>query len=231
MVLADNMTHWNSTYLSIHRALKLCHQIMTFYTINAVELVKDTLSTEEWNEIRKIELILMPFQKVTKHLEGNAVDSHYGSIWEVLPAVKLLLNHLEQKRDIYTDGSYLSTNVNLIWAKLYEYYELIDITSIYTTTLFLHSKFRFKYFRKRWTTKTLQPFQKSILAAICKLYNEQYRSNITETVLQALDSVQEEEEDIFTAFLNAGTTPKDEFDAYLNSSPIALEDNVSLFKW
>jgi hypothetical protein len=170
---------------------------MTFCTLNAKDLKQDTLSMQEWDQLEQIELILKPFQQVTKHLEGNAVHGHHGSIWEALPAVELLLAKLETAKDTYKDNSYLSTSVNLTWTKLEEYYKLMDNTPVYATALFLHLKFRFEYFKKKWVTKALRPYQKTTLQAIRSLYEEQYRRHgLTELALHTLDSEQEEE-DIF----------------------------------
>jgi hypothetical protein len=75
--------------------------------------------------LEQIELLLRPFQAVTKYLEGNAVHGHYGLIWKALPAIKLLLNKLEKVKTIYKYYKFLSTSINLIWSKLDEYYKLI----------------------------------------------------------------------------------------------------------
>ena len=39
------------------------------------------------------------------------------------------------------------------------------------------------------------------------------------------------EEDIFNAFLNSDSTPKDEFDVYLNAPTTASLDDDNLFRW
>jgi len=41
-----------------------------------------------------------------------------------LPAVKLLLMHLEELKKVHRTG-YIATSVNLAWTKLEEYYQLI----------------------------------------------------------------------------------------------------------
>ena len=142
----------------------------------------------------------------------------------------MLLQYLERLKETYKNNNYLVINVNLAWVKLKEYYRLMNIIPIYTVTVFLHPKFRFEYFKKRWNTKVLRPYQRPTLVAIRKLYDEQYRSNVTETTLQVID-VQDEEQDIFDAFLNENITPKDEFDIYIDSATTALDDNANLFKW
>jgi hypothetical protein len=182
MVIADNSTRWNSTYSMIHRALKLRTQIMLFCAMNTTDLKEDTLSQDEWTELEAIKSILRPFQEVTKWLEGNVKNAHHGSIWEALPAIKLLLVHLEEQKEVHRTN-YITTSVNLAWTKLEEYYQLMDDTPAYAVALFLHPKFRFNYFKSRWTTKTLQPYLKPTLTAIRKLYNTEYRDNVTEMTL------------------------------------------------
>jgi hAT family C-terminal dimerisation region len=180
-----------------------------------------------------MEAILAPFYKVTKRLEGNAEKGHHGSIWEALPAVELLLEHLEGLKRIHKTG-YLATSVNLAWAKLKEYYQLMDVTPAYAAALFLHPKFRFEYFKQRWTTKTLYPYQKPTLAAIRKLFDSQYRNSFTETALLAIQAQQEdkqEEEDIFNVFLNAYSTPKDEFEVYISGPTTSIDKDFDLIKW
>jgi len=43
------------------------------------------------------------------------------------------------------------------------------LSSAYAVALFLHPKFRFNYFKRRWTIKTLKPYLKLTLLAIRKL--------------------------------------------------------------
>ena len=214
----------------IHRALKLRTQIMLFCAMNIDDLKEDVLSQDEWSELKEIESILQSFQEVTKWLEGNAKDAHHGSIWEALPAVELLLMHLEELKKVHRTG-HIATSVNLAWTKLEEYYQLMDDTPAYAVALFLHPKFRFNYFKNRWTTKTLQPYLKPTLAAIRKLYNTEYRNNVTETTLQALDTEKQEKEDIFTTFLNKDIQLKDEFDTYFNGAPLVVPNDFNPIQW
>jgi hypothetical protein len=52
---------------------------------------------------------------------------------------------------------------------------------------------------------------------------------MTKTTLKALDAENEKkEEDIFTAFLNEDIKLKDEFNAYINRSTIAIKKDFNL---
>ena len=90
-IVRDNATRWNSSYLAIHRALKLKSRIKNFLDEHQANLEADTLSEDEWQQLRDIETVLAPFQSWTKHLEGQAKEGTYGSVWEALPAIKSLI--------------------------------------------------------------------------------------------------------------------------------------------
>ncbi len=51
--------------------------------------------------------------KIIKRLESNAIKGHHDSIWKALSAVELLLSHLERKKYVYEENSYLAISVNL----------------------------------------------------------------------------------------------------------------------
>jgi hypothetical protein len=70
MVILDNSTRWNSTYLSLQRALALRKRIKTFCFKHRAELNKDLLNDEEWLELEEIVNGLEPFYEVTLRLEG-----------------------------------------------------------------------------------------------------------------------------------------------------------------
>jgi hypothetical protein len=70
MVILDNSTRWNSTYLSLQRALALRKRIETFCFEHRAELSKDLLNDEEWSELEEIVNGLEPFYEVTLRLEG-----------------------------------------------------------------------------------------------------------------------------------------------------------------
>jgi hypothetical protein len=53
---------------------------MTFCSLHSDYLEQDTLLKDERYQLKQIELLLRPFQDVTKHLEGKAVHHHHDSI-------------------------------------------------------------------------------------------------------------------------------------------------------
>jgi hypothetical protein len=109
-VLQDNATRWNSTYKMIERALQKRDEIDTF--IRRCERESDTgkrvpaedhLMTEDWLLLAETAAILKPFYTQTMRLQSRAPDASHGSIWEALPTMELILDHLEDMKVVYQD--------------------------------------------------------------------------------------------------------------------------------
>jgi hypothetical protein len=98
MVILDNSTRWNSTYLSLQRALQLKTRLRAFCLEDgyAEELSKDLLTDEDWQQLAEIADGLKVFWQATKRVEGNAQRGSHGSIWEVLPLIEALQGVLEE---------------------------------------------------------------------------------------------------------------------------------------
>jgi hypothetical protein len=127
MVIADNETRWNSTYLSIRRGLLLATKIQVFSIDHQDELKEDLLIPEDWDILRHLEEYLEPFHRTTKQLEGHAANGHHGAIWEALPVMEHLLRHLERlKKTIPKRDTRIWECVNNSWATLDKYYNLTD---------------------------------------------------------------------------------------------------------
>jgi hypothetical protein len=47
--------------------------------------------------------ILKLFEKLTIALQSKAKDATHGSVWEIFPAIELLLEHLEYQKVVYQD--------------------------------------------------------------------------------------------------------------------------------
>lgn len=61
MVILDNSTRWNSTFLSLQRALLLKQRIDLFCFEYRAEISKDQLSEDDWEHIQEIVNGLEPF--------------------------------------------------------------------------------------------------------------------------------------------------------------------------
>jgi hypothetical protein len=86
-------------------------------------ILDDRISREDWEVLTEYMAILAPFKEV-KELEGQPYHGNRGSIWEVLPSMEYLLEHLEtmKERYEYHPDIHFRTNINLGWSKIDEYY-------------------------------------------------------------------------------------------------------------
>ena len=65
--------------------------------------LEDRLSNDDWLILAETADILRPFKEPTEWLQSKAENATHGSVWETLPAIQLLLEHLETQKVIYQD--------------------------------------------------------------------------------------------------------------------------------
>jgi hypothetical protein len=175
MLVQDNDTRWNSTYLMIDRALKKRREIEAFVRVSEMNTdakkrvpEKDQLTDEEWRILAETHRILQPLFYSTKHLEGRGRTATHGSIWETLPSMEYILSHFEnlktqyayddymQAEDVATDEMTVESRkhfreaINNAWRKLNDYYTLLDDSPVYTAALVLHPGHNWQYIEEKW---------------------------------------------------------------------------------
>ncbi|PQK15635.1 hypothetical protein BB8028_0005g11470 [Beauveria bassiana] len=125
---------------------------------------ENQLADKDWEVLYHLEAILTVFETVVKTLEG---DGHirkrkqgwtgsYGNIWDVILGYELLLNTLEEYKQLaagFPDAEYFRIGINLAWDKLDEYYRRLDETPIYYTAMALHPAYRWDWFDETWPQK------------------------------------------------------------------------------
>ena len=89
----------------IHRALRVEERLRQFVRDERYQnnLEKDALSNADWEHLCQVAVALKPFHDTTQRMQGDSEEGHYGSIWEAIPALEVLLAAIEQ-------GLPLSTN-------------------------------------------------------------------------------------------------------------------------
>jgi hypothetical protein len=139
-------------------------------------ILQDQLSSDDWNVVVQYHEILRPFKSATLYLQGQIGD-RTGAIWQVLPVFECLLAHLEDQRYVHLplesqkmrsnssdareeakllESEYLatehhfSTNINLGWQKLDEYYARLDQSPIFCAAVVLHPRQKWRWFEKHW---------------------------------------------------------------------------------
>jgi hypothetical protein len=173
-----------------------------------------------------MERILKPFQDVTKRLEGHGVEGHHGCVWEALPAVELLIKHLDEMKKIYTQASHpeLATSLNLAWAKLDKYYIKLDDSPAYAAAVMLHPSYRLRYFEESWKSslaKYLGPMKKRLR----RLFDDEYRP-------AAAEEDEQPEKDILDSYMDTLLPGKltDQYDEYAKGNRLRNKPE-NVFKW
>jgi hypothetical protein len=108
--------------------------------------------------------ILLPSKSATLLPQGQ-IGGCSGAIRQVLPVFDQLLTHLEEQRythrpiglqsmdqalEYLTAEHYFSTNINLGWQKLDEYYTRLDQSPIFCAAVVLHPHQKWLWFEKHW---------------------------------------------------------------------------------
>jgi hypothetical protein len=157
-LIRDNKTRWNSTYDMIERAVKLRNTIDAYIQTQLQNDPKssirhDQLSALDWTNLTEYLSILQPFKVATKSLEGRATGGQFGAIWEVLPAMEFLLEHLEELKQQYKNhpDDHFKIGINLAWQKLDEYYNKTSVSPAYVAAVVLHPALRWQWIKKQWS--------------------------------------------------------------------------------
>ena len=165
MLRQDNDKRWNSTYDMIQLALQLQEAIDRYIVAAMAEsrkskskaaerLKADLLHAPDWDELKVLYNLLSPFKELTIELQGNIVGARMnGAIFDVLPAMDMLLNTLEDAKLAYkAQKSHFASCINLAWTKLDEYYNLSDNSPIYVVAVMLDPRLKLQYIESRWST-------------------------------------------------------------------------------
>jgi hypothetical protein len=141
----------------LERALKLRVRIDSFIreyaTVGEHHLpTADILSKDDWQTLQIVHELMFPFWLLTLRLEGNAPTGSHGTVWEVLPAMEVLINRLEKASTIYTHrkSKFINACINNALMKLQHYYRLLDDSLIYTASLVLNPAIKERHFNKKW---------------------------------------------------------------------------------
>jgi hypothetical protein len=167
--LADAAIRWNSTSTMMERGLHLKEAIdlfsMRYSTAQHPRLHRDQpdmltldqLSEDDWEQIKHLFDLLKLFLELTSRMEGRGKNGDRGAVWETLPAMDLMLEHLEITKTQYAnlDATHLfvKASVNNAWDKLDKYYELTSESLVYIAAVVLNPKYKWQYFEKHWGHK------------------------------------------------------------------------------
>ena len=108
----------------IERALHLRHRIDAFCAVNQRpskrireendddgSVRRDTLTPGDWETLEELYNLTKPFRDFTARMEGHALTGSYGALWEVLPAIELLVAEYK-KHDLHYTALVLNNRVS-----------------------------------------------------------------------------------------------------------------------
>jgi hypothetical protein len=150
-VVVNGGIWWNSTYLTIERAVKLKDALHLYQDdLNADCDKADYLTPEDWHQLAKLKALLAPIFKCSLRVqEANS------PLYDVLTTMDFVLTHLELAKAQVTEveASYYKACVNLGWSKLDEYYCRTDLNPAYIMSVSLHSHYRLPWFKAKWEAR------------------------------------------------------------------------------
>ncbi|KAG6979451.1 hypothetical protein FOFC_17288 [Fusarium oxysporum] len=171
-LIIDNDTRWLSQLYMIRRALRLktSIELLLIKLAKKPRILRDEnqLTDKDWEVLYHLEAILTVFETVVKTLEGyghirrrkQGWTGSYGNIWDVVLGYELLLNTLEEYKQLaadFPDPEHfrigINLGINLAWDKLDEYYRRLDETPIYYTAMALHPAYHWDWFDETWAHK------------------------------------------------------------------------------
>jgi hypothetical protein len=237
LVVSDNATRWNSTYDMLKRALKL-RTFLEIYIQRQIELdAKSTLKddwlvADDWNQLEELMVLLEPFKTLTTSLEGDPYEGKRGSMWEVLPAMDMLLQKLEQAKERLrdqADSTFLRTAVNNAWLVMDKYYDLTDQSPAYTIALVLNPRLKWHYIEKNWSEHP--EWIKNARMDVEKIWKEYNNQPLSES---AATAASEEDVSMFDAYLlefDDDVNFNSAFDEYRDYCLSARERADNLLDW
>ena len=192
-LIRDNKTRWNSFYDSIKRAVGLRNAIDEYirrqrkewddaashYTKLGKPLPKsltkptiydDYLDDGDWAILVEYLSILGPLKDASIALQGRPTEGKHGALWEVLPTMEFLLEHIKSMYDKVKDvpdpredleppaeaqivARHFRNTLQLGWASLDKYYSKTDDTPIYLAALVLHPAYKWTWIERQWSSK------------------------------------------------------------------------------
>lgn len=226
-VVEDNATRWNSTYNMIYRALQVKDAVDVFTTRHLTRkrkddrtLREDQLTEEDWDILTRILSLLEPFKKLTARMEGRAMEGCRGAIWETLPSMDFLLEHIERAKLEYEHlHKHIYSSLNNAWYKLNNYYSLTDMSPIYVAGVVLNPQYKWCYFEEKWSFK---PQWIEEAHKIMKQFWLMYKGK--RPMIEVEQSLSTRDMDLLDEFMNTSSrgrvsSAEDEYEQYSSSPP------------
>ena len=177
-LIPSSATRWNGDYKMAVRALQFRYGINEFVDRHANDdggmkrFEKNRMFSDDWQTITDLSTVLESFYKYTMEMQGKREN---GALYDVIPNMEALLNHLEDCKKIYkTSLPHLATTINLGWMKIDKYYTLLDKTPVLYAAVVLDPRVKWTFFESNWEHKP--DWISSAKKKVRKLWEKDYRS-------------------------------------------------------
>jgi hypothetical protein len=126
----------------LERVLRLIKAVKVYCFKNSSALTKDTLSNQEWDNLRKLIKFLEAYLDATQASEGR-----FATVDIILLTIDFLLETLEASKTEAetTNDTFLALCYNAGWAKLNKYYTLTESSAAFIAAIVMCLQFKWQY--------------------------------------------------------------------------------------
>ncbi len=157
IIIDDNQTCWNSTYLVIQYAFRLRRRIEKFHSTRFNKDKDfpnlDIPNDNKWDELAIFQSLLSHFYRLSMRLQGNSKTGTHGAVWESLVGIDIIKEHLKNAKTEHVqnrNSGFLATVINTALTLAQKYFKLISETPVYSAALLLNPTQNWEYFDSRW---------------------------------------------------------------------------------
>jgi hypothetical protein len=155
-------------------------------------------------------------------------------MWEALPAIEVLIEHLDKMKQIFTQETHpeLASSINLAWLKLDDYYQKLDDSPAYAAALLLYPRYRMRHFENKWKGQ-LKKYLGLMKKATRAIYDTEYApQEVGEENEPESPQEEIEDDDCLRTYLDGETsdTIEDQFKYFITADPISLPHD-QLYDW
>lgn len=249
----------------IKRALELCHRIDAFCAVNQWPVKRnrdendddgsvcwDTLTPDDWDTLKELYNLTRPFQDFTACIEGHATTGLYKALWEVLPAIELLVSEYKRFAKQYTtlalsnegsevekensdmEYSHILLCINNVLHKLIKYQGLLPHFLAYAAAVAMNPILRW-----HWMKSKAPHLFESLKAAVLNLLEGDYNSKVPPKPTIGMPLSLAEERSTFDNFLQAdknfflfdATAPIDRYHDYCSTCLTLFSECSDIVVW
>lgn len=222
----DNDTRWNSWYKMILVALELRAAITKYQEEYVDEFdEEDIINATDWKALDNAREFLQPFQRVIKETEGDK-----ATLDKVLYTMDFMIEHFKMSLVKYAANSKLCDCIRTSWHAFDKYYLKTDQVTAYGAALLLAPHRRKAYITRNWKAS----WRKPVIDAARKLWMTYYKDKFKAEATAGKASELGKEPDAYDLWDKKQSVLnliEDEFDHFINASPVNLPQGTTALDW